>query len=137
MKKEINELINLLFEVKRLIGEKIKEPKGEKCISIVQIKTLLFIKDQEPTMKEVSDYLGITPPSATSLVNLFAKSGFIKRVYDKSDRRVVRLQITEKGDKFLEGCFNNFAKKMGKAISVLNKRQINNLKEVLEVLSKK
>lgn len=69
----------------------------------LRIEALGFIASRkEPTMRDVADYFGITPPSATSLINGLEKGGAIARKPDKADRRVTRLVLTAAGRKAYE-----------------------------------
>ncbi|RKY72244.1 MAG: hypothetical protein DRP97_00920 [Candidatus Latescibacterota bacterium] len=87
-------------------------------------------------MKEVADYFCITPPSATSLINPLVKSEMLKRVYDKNDRRIVRLSITSKGRKELKRGFNKLNNNMKKILMQLNINEQKNIIRILEKLSK-
>ena len=53
-------------------------------------------------MSEISNFLRITSPSVTQLVNNLADRGLVERSTDTEDRRVVRVRITDKGEKSLE-----------------------------------
>ncbi len=66
---------------------------------------------------EISNKLHITPSAVTHTINSLEKGGFIQRLADPSDRRIVLVGITDKGDKvcrqiyekqvsFLEGLVN-------------------------------
>lgn len=136
-KNDITDLINLFFSTNRLIHEKSKDQNESGALSFAHVKTLSFIKEKsQPTMKELADYLGITPPSTTTLIEYFFKNNLINRVYDKSDRRIIRLEITEAGRNSLENGYKNISLKMEKILESLNQTQINNLKDVLETIAK-
>ncbi len=55
-----------------------------------------------PTVGEVADYLLLRHHSAVGLVDRAVAAGFVKRVRDPQDHRVVRLQLTPKGGTRLE-----------------------------------
>jgi len=56
-----------------------------------------------PTLGEVADYLLLRHHSAVGLVDRAEAAGLVKRVRDGEDHRVVRLQLSAKGSKRLEG----------------------------------
>ena len=56
-----------------------------------------------PTVGEVADYLLLRHHSAVGLVDRAEAAGLVKRVRDGEDHRVVRLQLTAKAAKRLEG----------------------------------
>lgn len=130
------DLINLLFTVGKMLKEKFKQD-GVNGITFSQVKTLHFIEGKKNlTMKELADELNITPPSVTSLIDPFVLHGLVKRVYDPSDRRIVRLALTAKGKTYLTEHYKTMKQKMEKLVANLNQQQIDNLKEILETLLK-
>ncbi|MDD4989124.1 MAG: MarR family transcriptional regulator [Candidatus Pacebacteria bacterium] len=65
-----------------------------------QIETLRFIFEKKnPTMKNIADYLSISAPSATSMIESLANKKLITRKVDSKDRRTVRIVITPKASK--------------------------------------
>ncbi len=101
MEDRVDRIISLIFATKRLLHEG-RERKSEKTYSFLHLVTLSFVKKNKPLMKDVADYLGIAPPSATSLVNTLAKAHLIKRQVDVNDRRTVLIMISKKGEEYLE-----------------------------------
>jgi len=53
-------------------------------------------------MKEIASELNISLPAATGLIDRLHKIGMIKREYDESDRRIIRIKLTPKGKKSLD-----------------------------------
>ena len=49
-----------------------------------------------PTLREFSDYVGISAPNATYRINTLAAKGYVERVASEKDRRTVRLRVTDK-----------------------------------------
>jgi DNA-binding MarR family transcriptional regulator len=52
---------------------------------------------EERSVKELADLLDITPPGAVKLVDEMEAKGYVRRVADSGDRRVRRLQLTDRG----------------------------------------
>jgi DNA-binding MarR family transcriptional regulator len=52
---------------------------------------------KESTVTEISNLLQITPAGVTQLINPLEKAGYIERLPDPHDRRIVRIGLTEKG----------------------------------------
>lgn len=48
-------------------------------------------------MKDIAKALNISLPAATGLVNRLVKMKLVKRAYDKSDRRVIFIELTGEG----------------------------------------
>ena len=58
-------------------------------------------KNGPQKMSELADDLHITAGAVTSASNHLIKHGYIIRIWDEQDRRIVRLDLTEKGSKTL------------------------------------
>ena len=133
-KNKLEELVSLLFATGQLIRENKSGQKGAVFFPIMKIETLRFIDaGADITMRDIARYLCITPPSATFLVNGLVKSGYLLRVADKSDRRVVRLIVTERGRKVIQ---NGFKKIVEQIKSVLIKLDVREQEEFIRILKK-
>jgi MarR family transcriptional regulator, organic hydroperoxide resistance regulator len=49
------------------------------------------------TMSEIANTLGVSLSAITGIIDRMVKHGLVKRLRDDSDRRLVRVQLTEKG----------------------------------------
>lgn len=49
------------------------------------------------TVTEISSLLQITPAGVTHLINPLEDAGYIERLQDKNDRRIVRVRLTKEG----------------------------------------
>ncbi len=49
------------------------------------------------TVTEISNLLQITPAGVTHLINPLEETGYIERMQDRNDRRIVLIGLTEKG----------------------------------------
>ena len=121
---QIDELTSLMFGVSRMIREQTAGKGGLDAVSLVQIKILAFVLEKKnPTMNEVAKSLLITAPSATSAITSLVKSGQLKRINDSKDRRIVRLNITSKGEKSFAKCRNNAVKIIEKMLEKLDQKE--------------
>jgi len=70
--------------------------------SVPQI-LVLFVLLQKGARKqsELANELGYTPGAMTNIATGLIKEKYAERVYDESDRRIVRLEITDKGKEIL------------------------------------
>jgi len=132
-KESADELISLILGVIRSIHSHINKQHRVDLskISPLKVQVLGFIKVRKnPLMKEVADFLSITPPSATSLVNSMAKENLLVRHFDSHDRRVVRLSITPKGGKFLNRGFKEMTVHMKEIFNCLTEKENKQLIEI-------
>lgn len=98
-----DEIASLFFSAFRALKQKTDLNNPLYNLPMAHVETLRFIEEKkQSTMKEVADFLAITPPSATVLINNLVVAGFITRKSSSSDRRTVHLQLTKKGDGVLQ-----------------------------------
>jgi len=134
---DIGQLISMVFSTSRLIRERAKDREKIDPFSFLQLETLRYVAEKgNPSMKDVADYLCVTPPSATSLINSLAKAGQLERIHDKNDRRFVRLVVTPKGKTVLASGFKKITTRMRRVLSNLNARERSDLFKILEKLSR-
>lgn len=67
-----------------------------------QMDVLLIIDFNGPqSVKSLAEKLRMTPSGVSQLVNLLVKAGFLTRKEDEVDRRVIRLELTDKANRLL------------------------------------
>jgi MarR family 2-MHQ and catechol resistance regulon transcriptional repressor len=126
----MEELVSLLMGVIRSLHSPLnkKHSLDLSKISPLKIQTLAFIKKRKnPLMKEVADFLAITPSSATSLIEGMAKEKLIVRHLSPSDRRLVHLHMTPKGDGLLKKGFKEMRAHMKEVFTCLTEKEKNQL----------
>ena len=71
------------------------------------------------TMTEIAKWTKMPKQQMTKLVNRLVQCGFVKRFDDPSDRRIVKIQLTEKATEFIDyfmehdaSCFRPLLEKM-------------------------
>jgi DNA-binding MarR family transcriptional regulator len=71
----------------------------------VQHQLLVAVKGHPggspPTMGEIAGYLMLRPHSAVELVDRAEAAGIVRRSADQDDGRVVRVELTSKGDQLV------------------------------------
>ncbi|MFB9329287.1 MarR family winged helix-turn-helix transcriptional regulator [Paenibacillus aurantiacus] len=73
-----------------------------------EIMVLFFIsmnvKDDSPGLmvSEISEKLNVTSPTVTHHINSLAVQELVERHADPADRRVVRIQLSDKGKKYIQ-----------------------------------
>jgi MarR family transcriptional regulator, organic hydroperoxide resistance regulator len=99
------EIITLAYQIARQMRKEVGGPLADKLrekISSYQIHALYTLTQRSATMGELAEEMNISLPSATSLVDRLVKSGWVERRPDPKDRRIIRLSITEHGDKLCQ-----------------------------------
>ncbi len=98
----IDSLVHSVYELGRVMRRRMMTcDTGE--IHMGQIHALFLIQEKPGiTMKEVADGLRVSSPSATSFVDRLVKLGYVERIHDEENRRLVRLTMSPSGAKFLK-----------------------------------
>ena len=87
-------------------------------------------------VSEISNFLRVTSPSVTQLVNSLEAQGLVERNVDTEDRRVVRVRLTEKGERILGKAAGTFHELFEGLVEYLGEESTNRLAELLsQVLS--
>ena len=100
---------------------------------IIRIFIILERSGTPPTMGELSTELEIPLSSATRLVDGLVNANFIERIPDESDRRVVRVQMTETGREIYQSAME-FNKQ--RIVHMLNKFTLEEQTQLLYLMNK-
>ncbi len=124
----------LLYRLIRSLS--IVESDEARCCGLTngQCVALLSLRSGAPVpMGDVASSLGVSPGTATRIVDNLVRDGLVERMEDEEDRRRVCLRTTSGGEKRieqLEGCFESFwrsvferipQRRLQGTLSVLNK----------------
>jgi DNA-binding MarR family transcriptional regulator len=65
-----------------------------------QVRLLrVLVKRQRCTMQELADQLDVASPTVTSMIKRLLTQGFVERLRDEQDWRVVWISLTERGER--------------------------------------
>lgn len=138
MSKNANteKIIALIFSVGRVIRKQVCEDEGACHLSILQIETLRYIRENKKVlMKELADYLHITPPSATSIVDDLFNQRLVRRLENRKDRRTIRISLTARGKRILENSLRKKLEGFRKKIRILSSNEKKSLLKILEKIA--
>lgn len=115
VKETLNELLVDLFNHILVLEEKNLQDRGI-ILSMTEVHTLENIqKSKTKTMSDVARLQLITQGTLTVAVNRLQKKGFVSRLQDDQDKRIIRLSLTAKAldvlaihDKFHEEMIDSF-----------------------------
>lgn len=134
MPSKVQELSRLIGALKKILPQADKSFRADP-FTCLRVHVLEYISTNKNTgMNELAQFLGITPPSATSIVSKLVRAELIERVSDKDDRRKVLLKVTPKGKKMLEKGMCLIEKHMGSIFSVLNDNELDQLIRLIQKL---
>jgi MarR family transcriptional regulator, organic hydroperoxide resistance regulator len=72
------------------------------------------------TMSEIANALGVSLSAITGIIDRMVKHGFVERMRDDSDRRLVRVKLTEKGNSILNEDHQHKNQHLRSILGVLN-----------------
>ena len=83
---------------RRNIGELYKDK-----VTMPQFFMLNFLNQEgESTMTDMAKFMGVTTAAMTGIVDRLVKCGYILRVSDPDDRRVIKVRSTGRGDELVK-----------------------------------
>ncbi len=108
-------------------------------ITSAQMIILVSIHDHgRCKLKTLAKERGISPPTATGLIDRLVNSGYVKREADPDDRRVVMVSLTKKGKKSVEGFLDSVRHRWKNILIHLTPKEqyqyLNILKKIVSVL---
>src|SRR6266567_800597 len=126
------------FKFTRCLKDKSFYKDDLKELSILQLHALVFLKEHEHVqMTEIAKNFKIELSSATSLLNKLCTMELAQRELDTNDRRIVRIQLTQKGKQLLSEAMEIRLKKTEKMLSYLSEQDTNELLRILKILNEK
>jgi DNA-binding MarR family transcriptional regulator len=126
---------DLLLIFRRNILESIRKEGFKHDLTFSQVEVLRFIGlNGKETMRAISLYLKIAPPSATAIIAEMEKRGLVKRKSDENDRRVVFIILTDVSKKLFVSLSNRKDVLLKKMISKLKEEDRKNLERIIRIL---
>ncbi len=114
-------------------------PKGLLKINLTsaQIKLLTcFSNKAELTMTELSNNLAVSMPTMTAMVDRLVNSKMVERERSNIDRRVVRVKLTDAGEKILKKLVRIRRKEMEKILMNLSEGEMESYLTSIEVVAR-
>lgn len=131
------ELPMLIANAGRLLHQRLHDAGAANQPSMLHFKILRFVAEHGTTsMKDIAAFLGVTPPSATVLVNRLVRSRELTRVAGAADRRTVQVALTPEGRKNLDSGCQLMVKRLGSILSRLSGAEKKQLTSILKHLLK-
>lgn len=137
-KKHATKFVEVMFASSRLLKERMHYSSKLCDLSILQIYTLRFLKEKaNAQMSEIAEHFHIELPSATSLLNKLVTLQLVERKPDEKDRRLVRISLTEAGNKLLKRALEEKINQIEHMLSYLSEEEQEELIRLLEKLNKR
>jgi len=100
-----------------------------------QIRLLrMLITHQRCTMQELADQLDVAPPTVTAVIKRLLTQGFVERLRDEQDWRVVRVLPTERGQRAVSLYDEYRRANLQRRLAHLNQEELAHLRAALPIL---
>ncbi len=136
MDQDIEELIEKLVYLiptleKRLI--KSLDIGCEPNLSPLQHRAIFILHDEGMlSMSELSKNMSVSKQQLTIIIDKLLKANFVERVYNKNDRRIINVKLSEEGNNFLCLFKTKIVDDMHLRIKVLNEDEVNTLLNAID-----
>lgn len=98
----MDELLQLLSRTTRNMLLRNAERWAQLNVTMPQLKVLMLLGQHGGSpVSTLAGQMKVSPPNVTGILDRLEQHGWVQRTNDASDRRVVRIVLTEAGEKFL------------------------------------
>ena len=109
----------------------LEEAKDSKC-SLSHFEVLMYIAEKgKVTMKDISTWLHITPPSASTLIDVLISKKFVTRTQSDKDRRTVYIELDKGAHKVFYSIHKRKISLFKKMLSKLEQKDKEDLARIL------
>lgn len=119
---------NIEKPIKQVLDEKVSLEMYY-CIKTLQYMGAL-------TMSELARYIKVPKQQMTKLVNRLVEQDFAKRIYDPSDRRIIKIELTDNALQYIDRFLTQDMECYQKLVEQMNKTDRNDFLEALTTLSR-
>jgi len=139
---ELTEIEMHLIEIRNLFADLFQQmvmsSKGLMGFPVnsSQLKAMTaFHEDRHYSMGELCKIAKVKMPSMTEIVDRLAAEGFVERIRDTGDRRVVKVQLTESGKKAHGGILQARENELMNIFGCLDEKERTRLLKALRAVS--
>ena len=132
--REVMETVPLVMQ---FIRHHMRKLRGQD-LTVPQIRTLWFITHHaRPSLSDAAEFIGLSLPAMSRLVDGLVRKGFVTRTACETDRRHVRLGVTDEGQAALDSAWEGTHAQVTEELEALSPQQraviesaMNSLREV-------
>jgi len=141
---DLGNLSKDLYNLSFYLHSKIFNPNEiMKNISIPpsHFKTIMYLKHKgSSSISETGKHLAISKPNMTPIIDKLIDENMINRYNDPNDRRIIRIELTDKAHKFLKNQEEIIKSNLAKKISSLDEKDLeslnDNIKNITQIILK-
>ncbi len=104
-------------------------------LSIPQFRTLRYVqRNPDTSLSDLADHLGLTLPSVSKLVDGLVHKELITRQESTTDRRRLRLVLTESGESIVNSARASAQANLAKTLSCLSGEELSIINQAMTLL---
>lgn len=131
-KEVTDDLIKLLFDINSKLLKFNELGKGD-VFPPSHIKTLIYLHHKKSvTISDMAKCLIISKSNMTPIIDKLIEEGFVNRFTDKNDRRKINVELTEKGESFVQEKFSVLKNSLSDKISTLENSDLDRLSDLIK-----
>jgi DNA-binding MarR family transcriptional regulator len=128
------EILDVIPAVMRFIRTDMRSRRAP-GLNVPQFRTLMYVhRNQERSLTDVAEHLGLTPASTSTLVDGLARRGLLRREAAASDRRRISLSLSETGHAAMESVRRETRATLAAALSALAAPELRVIAEAMSAL---
>ncbi|MBD2234514.1 MarR family winged helix-turn-helix transcriptional regulator [Phormidium tenue] len=109
---------------------------GKPHLSLSQLRVLYFLRRRsQSSLSEVADYLDVTRPTMSVMVERLVQRGLVNRISDPVERRRIILTLTPAGAAEMERVYDATLQTVADRLEGLSEEQLQQVRAGLVILS--
>lgn len=110
--------------------------QGQPHLSLSQLRVLRFLQRQpQSSLSEVADYLDVTRPTMSAMVERLVQRGLVQRLVDPQERRRIALTLTATGLSLLDEVYGATLATVAHRLERLSEEQLAHVTAGLLILA--
>jgi DNA-binding MarR family transcriptional regulator len=121
----IQQIIELRRRVNRVIRDRTLDSWVKLSLTIPQLKSLFYVSQHgKVNISGLASGIRVTPANVTGIVDRLVEQGLLTRMPDPDDRRVLWLEVTNKGKTLVNDLREGRAKEMRRILDELTEEEL-------------
>ncbi|BDC18606.1 MarR family transcriptional regulator [Acidianus sp. HS-5] len=131
------EVLRIMSIIYKEINREALKRIGEGDLSALDVGIIKMLSISPYTPAKLASILGVSKSAMTYAVDRLERLGLVMRVRSEKDRRIIQLELTEKGKEILVKAEKIYADVTKEKLNVLTEDEINTLINILQKLISK
>ena len=128
------DLMDTAPKIMQSIRTEMRRGRGA-ALSVPQFRTMRFIqRNPDSSLSDLAEYLGLTLPSASKLIDGLVKQELVTRQESVSDRRRLTLVLTRSGESIVNTARAGAQANLTKILGSLSNDELNIVHQAMELL---